>query len=62
LQDPKIPHNTKGICYFKISYYKNPIKIILRKLFKAVKQIIAKHEITNYRATGLKETLVIKKQ
>jgi hypothetical protein len=62
LQDPKIPYSTKGIRYFKISYYKNPIKIVLRKFFKAIKQAIIEREITNYRATGLRETLVIEKQ
>jgi hypothetical protein len=62
LQDPKTLYSTKGIRYFKISYHKNPIKIVLKKLFKAIKQAITEREITNYRAAGLRETLVIKKQ
>jgi hypothetical protein len=62
LQDPKISYNTKEICYFKISYYKNLTKIILRKLFKTIKQVIIKHEITTYKTTRLRETLVIEKQ
>jgi hypothetical protein len=62
LQDPKISYNTKGICYFKISYHKNPTKIVLKKLFKAVKQATIEREIANYKAVGLKETLVIEKQ
>jgi hypothetical protein len=62
LQDPKTSYNTKRICYFKISYYKNPTKIVLRKLFKAIKQAITKREITNYKAARLRKTLVIEKQ
>jgi hypothetical protein len=62
LQNPKISYNTKGICYFKISYHKNTTKIILKKFFKAIKQTITEHEITNYKAARLKEILIIKKQ
>jgi hypothetical protein len=62
LQDLEISYNTKRICYFKISYHKNPTKIVLRKLFKTIEQAIIEREITNYKATRLRETLVIKKQ
>jgi hypothetical protein len=62
LQDPKISYNTKRICYFKISYYKNPTKIILKKFFKAIRQTITKHKIINYKTIRLRKTLVIKKQ
>jgi hypothetical protein len=62
LQDPKTPYNNKRICYFKISYHKNPTKIILKKLFKTIKQAIIEREITNYKITRLRKTLVTEKQ
>jgi hypothetical protein len=62
LQDPKISYNTKRICYFKIFYFNNLTKIILKKFFKTIMQVIIKHEITNYKIIRLRETLIIEKQ